>query len=71
MKIPDKRLIFFNSLESPLDFKFTDERCEGKIRYCANRKQNQFNVDQSTQSELIGQWATPHHLSDVRRGAPS
>ena len=22
------------------------------------------------QSELIGQWATPHHLSDVRRGAP-
>jgi len=24
-----------------------------------------------TQSEHIGQWATPHHLSDVRRGAPS
>ena len=23
------------------------------------------------QSEHIGQWATPHHLSDVRRGAPS
>jgi len=24
-----------------------------------------------SQSEHIGQWATPHHLSDVRRGAPS
>jgi len=24
-----------------------------------------------TQSEHIGQWATPHHLSDVRRGASS
>ena len=23
------------------------------------------------QSEHIGHWATPHHLSDVRRGAPS
>ena len=23
------------------------------------------------QSEHIGQWATPHHLSNVRRGAPS
>ena len=23
------------------------------------------------QSEHIGQWATSHHLSDVRRGAPS
>ena len=23
------------------------------------------------QSEHIEQWATPHHLSDVRRGAPS
>ena len=23
------------------------------------------------QSEHIGQWATPHRLSDVRRGAPS
>jgi len=23
------------------------------------------------QSEHIGQWATPHHLSDVRNGAPS
>jgi len=23
------------------------------------------------QSEHIGQWTTPHHLSDVRRGAPS
>ena len=29
--------------------------------------QNQY---QSAQSELIGQWATPHHHSDVRRGAP-
>jgi len=25
----------------------------------------------SMQSEHIGQWATPHHLSDVRRDAPS
>ena len=25
----------------------------------------------TAQSEHIGQWATPHHLSDVRRGAPS
>ena len=25
----------------------------------------------SNKSEHIGQWATPHHLSDVRRGAPS
>jgi len=24
-----------------------------------------------SQSEHIGQWATPHHFSDVRRGAPS
>ena len=23
------------------------------------------------QSEHIGQWATPHHLSNVLRGAPS
>ena len=23
------------------------------------------------QSEHIGQWVAPHHLSDVRRGAPS
>jgi len=49
MKLPDKRLIFFNSFVSPLDseFKFPDERCGGKIRYCANRKQKRFNVDQS------------------------
>ena len=25
----------------------------------------------SVQSERIGQWATAHHLSDVRRGAQS
>jgi len=57
MKLPDKRLIFFNSLVSPLESKSrlnSNSRmnganyCESKIRYCANRKQNRFNVDQST-----------------------
>ena len=28
-------------------------------------------ADGQRQSEHIGKWATPHHLSDVRRGAPS
>jgi len=30
-----------------------------------------WNWAMKTQSEHIGQWATPHHLSDVCRGAPS
>ena len=30
-----------------------------------------FTTVRSYQSEHIGQWATPHYLSDVRRGAPS
>ena len=54
MKLPDKRLIFFQlpytavGFQIAPEFKFPDERCGDKIRYWANRKRKRFNVDQST-----------------------
>ena len=54
MKLPDNKLIFFQfpcialGFQIAPEFKFPDERCGGKLRYCANRKRNHFNVDQST-----------------------
>ena len=38
--------------------------------FIKKNRDNTSYIVHETQSELIRQWATPHHLSDVRRGAP-
>jgi len=38
---------------------------------CSTLCRESFEHNHNSQSEHIGQWATPHHLSDVRRDAPS
>ena len=54
MNLPDKRLIFFKSLVSPLDFKSrlnSNSRMNGaKVKYAIVQIANKidFNVDQST-----------------------
>jgi len=42
----------------------------GETRFRSLEREKELYNIINIQSEHIGQWATPHHLSDVRRGAP-